>query len=163
MKSQLIDALAANLEDEIGVQKRLLESLKDQRVRLLEGGMSGLEGSTDRTRELLEKTDSNRTRRASVLRSLGVDSSNEKPIETVAQCALPDRGGRLLELRRSLIGISTEVRALNSFNAQLIRRSAEVVNGLLSILTGLSNVPGYDTSGAVRHMRPGGVLVNQEC
>jgi flagellar biosynthesis/type III secretory pathway chaperone len=163
MSSQLIEALAANLESEIDVQNRLLEALRRQRVRLLEGEADGFEEVMDRIRDLLDQTDRNRSRRAALLRSLGVDPTCEEPIHAVASRALPERSDRLLNLRRSLVGISSEVRRINSFNAQLVKRSVEVVDSLLGVLIGLSNAPGYDTSGTVPRVRPGGVLVNQEC
>ncbi len=163
MKTQLIEALTTNLENEIDVQNSLLGALRRQRVRLLEGEVDGFDDLIDRIHGLLDQTDRNRSRRAVLLRSLGVDPTVDEPIRTVASNALPDRGDHLLGLRRSLVGISSEVRSINSFNAQLVKRSAEVVDSLLGILIGLSDAPGYDTSGTVHRVRPGGVLVNQEC
>jgi flagellar biosynthesis/type III secretory pathway chaperone len=163
MNSQLIEALVASLESEIDVQTKLLDALRRQRVRLLEGEVRGFEGVLDRIGELLDRSDRNRARRASLLRSLGVDPSSTEPINAVAKRAFPERSDRLLNLRRSLVGISSEVRRINSFNAQLVKRSVEVVDGLLGILVGLSRVPGYDLSGTACRARPDGVLLNQEC
>jgi flagellar biosynthesis/type III secretory pathway chaperone len=162
MNRELMDALERNLEEELETQNELVEALRRQRVRLLEGEADGFDLVLDRIRELLERTDRNRDRRAALLRSLGVDPAIETPIETVASAAPPERGERLRGLRRAIVGIAAEVRTLNHFNAQLVRRSAEVVESLLRVFTGLTDVPGYGLSGSRNRLCAGGVLVNAE-
>jgi flagellar biosynthesis/type III secretory pathway chaperone len=162
MNPQLITSLAANLEDEIEVQTQLLEVLRRQRLHLLEGEMGETEETTKRIAALLTRTDRNRTRRAALLRSAGVDPTSEEPVSTVARSMPDDEGKRLLGLRRMLVGLAAEVRTLNHFNAGLVRRSAEVVDSLIRVLVGQQGLPGYGLAGARERVRPRGALVNQE-
>jgi len=160
--AQLINALAANLEDEIDVQNQLLEALRRQRLHLLEGETGGTEEVTDRISSLLARTDRNRVNRAALLRSAGVDPAGEEPVNTVARAAPEETGQRLVKLRRMLVGISEEVRSLNQFNAGLVRRSAEVVESLIRVLIGQPECPSYGLAGARDRTRPSGVLLNRE-
>jgi hypothetical protein len=162
MNTKLIDALTANLEDEVRVQDSLLDALRVQRRCLLQGESETIGGSVDSIRSLLDRSDRNRTRRASLLRSLGVDPRDAEPIETIA-CAIPEEGGaRLRGLRGAVRGRAGEVRSLNRFNAQLVRRSAEVIESLLRVFTGLGAAPGYGLARKQNRLSGGGVLVNQE-
>jgi flagellar biosynthesis/type III secretory pathway chaperone len=162
MNPQLIDALAANLEDEIEVQNRLLEALRRQRLHLLEGETGATEDVTDRIAALLERTDRNRRNRAALLRSAGVDPDAEEPVSEIARRATEESGRRLLGLRRMLVGLAAEVRTLNQFNAGLVRRSAEVVESLIQVLVGQPDLPAYGLAGARETARPRGVLVDRE-
>ncbi len=162
MNQPLINALAANLEDEIDVQNQLLEALRKQRLHLLEGETGGTEEVTDRISGLLARTDRNRVNRAALLRSAGVDPAGEEPVHTMARAAPEESGNRLLGLRSMLVGISEEVRSLNHFNAGLVRRSAEVVESLIRVLIGQPECPGYSLAGSHDRVRPSGVLLNQE-
>jgi flagellar biosynthesis/type III secretory pathway chaperone len=162
MNPQLIDALAVNLEDEVDVQNRLLEALRAQRKRLLDGASEEMDSILVEIRALLDRADRNRGRRAALLRALGVRPEDEEPVERVARAAPPPAGERLRGLRRVLVGAAAEVRSLNRFNAQLVRRSAELIEGLLRVFTGVGDMPGYGHSGAPRRLRPDGVLLNAE-
>jgi flagellar biosynthesis/type III secretory pathway chaperone len=162
MNDQLIDALTRNLEDELEVQDRLLEAMRRQRQRLLAGETDDLELLVDRIRELLDRSSANRSRRVSLLRSLGVDPAGSEPVNEIARIAAPERGRRLATLRTAILGAAREVRTLNQFNSQLVRRSAEIVESLLRVFTGLGGVPEYAMDGSRSRVRGGGVLVNQE-
>lgn len=161
-----VDELRRYLEDELALQREMLQNLEEKERLLVLQDRDGLGSWLERSRELLERMEALTRRRAALF--AGWSDRMEDPRETLTVSTLVDQATEehragLARLRDELREVLEAVKRQNLNNQVLVRTGLEVNQAVVhAVFGGEDPRRTYDRSARGQYEPPARPIVNQE-